>query len=61
MNRQELLSYMNSGALRDAVMHGPSGLSMDASDLLVDIVARYCEPRRNRRPHRHEQAKRGAR
>ena len=40
--RQELREYVNRGGLRDDVA---SRLSMEAQDLLVDIVLRYCEPR----------------
>jgi hypothetical protein len=51
--RQELLEYMERGWLRDAVARGsPPALSQEAQDLLVNVVARYCEPRRQprRRP-----------
>lgn len=40
--RQELLEYAETGRLRDA----NGRLSEAAQDLLVDIVLRYCEPRR---------------
>lgn len=40
--RQELLEYAETGRLRDA----NSRLSEEAASLLVDIVLRYCEPRR---------------
>lgn len=42
--RRELLRFAESGRLRDAA-HS-SGLGSDATDLLVDVVMRYCEPRR---------------
>ncbi len=41
--RQELGDYANSGDLRQ---HTERWLSSEASDLLVDIVLRYCESRR---------------
>lgn len=41
--RKELGDYAETGRLRDAVS---SALSEDATDLLVDIVRRYCSPRR---------------
>jgi predicted AAA+ superfamily ATPase len=41
--RQELSDYTETGRLRDAVA---AELSEDATDLLVDIVRRYCAPRR---------------
>jgi hypothetical protein len=44
--RQELLAYLESGRLRDDVARG---LSVEAQDLLIDIVARYCEHRRPKR------------
>lgn len=44
--RQELLEYAETGQLRDAVA---DRLSSEAQDLLVDIVVRYCEPRRKPR------------
>ena len=40
--RQKLLEFAETGRLRDAV----GALDVDAQDLLVDIVMRYCEPRR---------------
>jgi hypothetical protein len=43
--RQELLAYLETGRLRDAVA---GDLSEAAQDLLIDIVSRYCEPRRKR-------------
>lgn len=42
--RQELGKFVHSGRLRQAV---EGKLSRDAADLLIDIVARYCGPRRN--------------
>lgn len=47
--RQELSEFLECGHLRDCVMRHAPGLSADAADLLVDIVSRYCEPRRRRR------------
>lgn len=44
--RKELDEYANSGNLRRDV-HGR--ISEEAEDLLIDVVRRYCEPRRNRR------------
>lgn len=48
--RQELREYMETGRLRDATARD---LSTDAQDLLVDLVARYCEDRTRRRPTRN--------
>jgi hypothetical protein len=45
--RQELADLVGTGRLRDAGMD--ARLSEEACNLLVDIVARYCEPRRTRR------------
>jgi len=41
--RQELADYCNGGGLRDDV---EDHLSSEAQDLLIDIVLRYCEPRK---------------
>ncbi len=43
--RQELLEFMETGRLRDAVA---DKLSEEAADLLIDLVSRYCSPRRKR-------------
>lgn len=51
--RQELLEYLETGRLRDAVA---ADLSETAQDLLIDIVSRYCEPRRRGRPECHAEA-----
>ena len=45
--RQELGDYVGNGHLRQAIEG--KGLSDDAMQLLVDVVMRYCEPRRKRR------------
>ena len=42
--RQRLLDYASSGRLRQAVEN--PRLDEDATDLLVEIVLRYCESRR---------------
>lgn len=49
--RQLLWRLTERGDLRQIIeMHGQShGFTHDAIDLLVDIVARYCEPRRRRK------------
>lgn len=44
--RQELAFFAESGRLRQAV---EGKLSADATDLLVDLAIRYCEPRRDPR------------
>lgn len=49
--RQELDIYVGSGNLRHAVeRHNTADkLSPAAIELLVNVVARYCAPRRRRR------------
>lgn len=47
--RQELREYAERGNLR---RDAERTLSMEAADLLVSIVLRYCEPRRKRSPKR---------
>jgi hypothetical protein len=44
--RQELLEFVETGRLRQQV---EGKLSIEAADLLVNVVIRYCEPRRPRR------------
>lgn len=51
--RQELLEFAETGRLRDAAFD--ARLSEAACDLLVDIVIRYCEPRRKKRALRHSE------
>jgi predicted AAA+ superfamily ATPase len=41
--RKELEEYLETGRLRDAVA---GELSEEATELLLDIVSRYCAPRR---------------
>ena len=45
--RQELDTFLGTGRLRDVAER--ARLSEAAQDLLVNIVARYCEPRRRRK------------
>jgi hypothetical protein len=45
--RQELFEFAEIGRLREVAHDGR--LSEEAVDLLVDIVIRYCEPRRKPR------------
>ena len=47
--RQELLLFAETGRLRQAI---EMKLSEDAADLLVDVVIRYCSPRRRPRAER---------
>lgn len=44
--RQELSEYLDTGRLRDAVA---GDLREAAQDLLIDVVARYCDPPREAR------------
>lgn len=47
--RQELADFYGSGRLRQMAEMHSSSLSHEAIDLLVDVVGRYCEPRRKKR------------
>lgn len=46
--RQELGDYANSGQLRTALEKTNPTMSEAARSLCVDVVLRYCEPRRKR-------------
>jgi hypothetical protein len=44
--RQEIAQFANDGSLRGLLEISAIGLSDEAINLLVDIVLRYCEPRK---------------
>lgn len=47
--RQELGNFANEGRLRDALADYNPSMSEEAIQLCIDVVIRYCEPRRTRR------------
>lgn len=56
--RQELGDFANAGQLRNCLDRANPRLSGEAIDLCVDVVLRYCEPRR---PSRMERMRRASR
>ncbi len=50
--RRELADYTNEGRLRTALERANPSMSYAAVDLCVEVVLRYCEPRRKSRAAR---------
>lgn len=47
--RKELGEYADTGQLRDALSYASRNMSEEAIQLCVDVVIRYCSPRKRGR------------